>query len=148
MNDYLDDPCRDLEHTDIMKNRVSILRITFCAAAVLSVCACQTVSLPKIDMIKSPEFAEEAANFGTEFPRTEDAPFEPEDIRSDSQWDSDARVMQALRDKSIKTDVEPGLSEAEAEARFEALKAKVQAYKKDDPASGPVQGFPKYKPRR
>lgn len=110
--------------------------------------ACQTVSMPKLDLIKSPEFSADAANIGKDFPRVKDAPFEPTDIRSDEQWDKDAQTMMALRDGPHPLNPEAGLSEAEAEARYKALKAKVQAYKLDDPATGPVQGFPNYKPRR
>lgn len=111
-------------------------------------CACQTVKIPKIDILKSPEFSEDAANISKDYPRVKDAPIAPIDIRSDEQWDQDARAMQALRENATPMDAEPGLSEAEADARFETLKAKVQAYKKDDPATGPVQGFPDYQPRR
>ena len=67
-------------------------------------------------------------------------------MRSAREWDKDVRVLQELQKNAL--GVEPSLSETEGDARFEALKAKAQAYKKDDPASGPVEGFPKYKPRR
>jgi len=43
---------------------------------------------------------------------------------------------------------QPGLTETDAQAEYETLKAKAQAYKLDDPASGPVQFFPDYEPRR
>jgi len=109
---------------------------------------CQTVKMPKIDIMKSPEFREDAANIAKDYPRVKDAPTVPDDIRSDAQWDKDARALQNLRETSIRGEIEPGLTEAEAEAKFEALKAKAQAYKKDDPATGPVQGFPDYEPRR
>ena len=56
--------------------------------------------------------------------------------------------MQALRDGARPFGDEDTLTQAQGDARFEALKAKAQAYKKDDPASGPVDGFPKYRPRR
>jgi hypothetical protein len=104
--------------------------------------------MPKIDIMKSPEFSEDAANINKEYPSVKDAPLAPEDIRSDAQWDRDARAMQALRDSSAPAPIEPSLTEAEAERRYEALKAKAQAYKLDDPATGPVQGFPDYEPRR
>lgn len=123
-------------------------RIGKCFIAGLLMAGCQTVKMPKIDIMKSPEFSEEAANIAKDYPRAKDAPLAPTDIRSDEQWDKDARALQRLGDSSLRTKVEPGLTEAEAEAEFEALKEKAQAYKKDDPASGPVQGFPDYKPRR
>lgn len=131
-----------------MTKHVHILRITMGLVACLSFSACQTVKMPKIDVMKSPEFSEDAANLSKEYPRVKDAPEAPKDIRSDAQWDRDARAMQALRDNSNEFESQSGLSRAEAEAQFEDLKAKAQAYKKDDPASGPVQGFPDYEPRR
>ena len=131
-----------------MTKQVLISRITLSIACALALCACQTVKMPKIDILKSPEFSEDAENISKEYPRVKDAPLAPTDIRSDAQWDDDARAMQALRENSTPIEIEPGLSRAEAQARFEVLKAKAQAYKKDDPATGPVQGFPDYKPRR
>ncbi|MEP4051632.1 MAG: hypothetical protein ABJN22_05250 [Litorimonas sp.] len=104
--------------------------------------------MPKIDIMKSPEFSEDAANIAKDYPRVKDAPLAPTDIRSDSQWDRDARAMLKLRETSGVAEGAPGITEAEAEAEYEALKAKAQAYKKDDPATGPVEGFPDYKPRR
>lgn len=131
-----------------MMKRVQISRIAAAMAVSFALSACHTVKMPKFDLVKSPEFSEDAANIAKDYPRVKDAPLAPSDIRSDAQWDKDVRAMQNLRDISSPALGEPGLSEAEAEARYEALKAKAQAYKKDDPASGPVQGFPNYKPRR
>lgn len=118
------------------------------ASVVLS--ACQTVSMPKIsEIMKSPEFSEDAATIGNDYPNIADAPPAPTDIRSDEQWDDDARSLQALRDDTGRVPMEAGPSEAQATRQFESLKAKAQAYKKDDPASGPVQRpIPNYKPRR
>lgn len=106
--------------------------------------------MPKIDdIMKSPTFGEDASNIGNDYPKLADAPAAPTDLRSDRQWDIDARNLQALRDDRTGTQNESGPSTAEADQQFESLKAKVQAYKKDDPASGPVQqAFPNYKPRR
>ena len=111
-------------------------------------CGCQSVSLPTIDIMKSPEFTEEAANFaeGKEFPKTKDAPEAPTDVRSDREWDQDARALEALRGSVDGIKMESGPTEREAAREFNALKAKAQAYKKDDPRSGPVTPvFPKSK---
>lgn len=126
-----------------------IKRVVF-LSGLIAFSGCQTVKMPKIDVIKSPEFSEDAANIPTSYPRVIDAPIRPEDIRSDRQWDRDAKALQALRAKSVKTDSEPTLSQAEIESEFEALKAKVQAYKKDDPAGGVDSSFHKVdlKPRQ
>ena len=110
--------------------------------------ACQTVKMPKLDLMKSPEFSEDAANIEKDYPRVKDAPLAPTDIRSDVQWDRDARAMQALRKRPDLIENQPGLTETDAQAEYETLKAKAQAYKLDDPASGPVQFFPDYEPRR
>ena len=132
-----------------MMKRVFSLRIAALAVASLSLTACQTVKMPKLsDLVKSPEFSEDAAKISQDFPRVKDAPFEPTDIRSDAQWDKDANAILALRDKPNQISSESGLTAAQAEAEYEKLKAKAQAYKKDDPAAGPVEGFPKYEPRR
>jgi len=127
-----------------------IMRITTAVILTATLCGCQTISVPKIDIMKSPEFAEEAANFAKEkdFPSVQDAPQEPTDIRSAEQWDKDVRSLQALRDGDGEVQMESGPTDRQATAEFNRLKAKAQAYKKDDPKSGPVQGFPDYMPRR
>ncbi len=129
-----------------MENRVLIKRLVIGLSAAITLSACQTVSVPKFDFVKTPEFSEDAANIDPSFPSVDDAPEVPTDVRSAREWDKDVRVLQELQKNAL--GVEPSLSETEGDARFEALKAKAQAYKKDDPASGPVEGFPKYKPRR
>lgn len=123
-----------------------IKRLVIGLSAAITLSACQTVSVPKFDFVKTPEFSEDAANIDPSFPSVDDAPEVPTDVRSAQEWDKDVRVLQELQKNAL--GVEPSLSETEGDARFEALKAKAQAYKKDDPASGPVEGFPKYKPRR
>ena len=129
-----------------MENRVLIKLLVIGLSAAITLSACQTVSVPKFDFVKTPEFSEDAANIDPSFPSVDDAPEVPTDVRSAREWDKDVRVLQELQKNAL--GVEPSLSETEGDARFEALKAKAQAYKKDDPASGPVEGFPKYKPRR
>lgn len=131
-----------------MKNAALIKRIVTGLTAALTLSACQTVAMPKLDFIKTPEFSEDAANINQSFPNVEDAPDAPTDVRSDKQWDKDARDLQALRNDRRPVISDEGVTEADDRARFEKLKAKAQAYKRGDPASGPVQGFPPYKPRR
>lgn len=133
-----------------MMRPVHSLRIILSVAAMGSLCGCQTIKMPNVDIMKSPEFSEEAANFAKEkdYPDVKDAPLAPTDIRSDKQWDNDARVLLALRSDDTITPADPGPTTSEADAEFERLKAKAQAYKKDDPITGPVQGFPNYGPPR
>lgn len=130
--------------------RLYINRLVMVFAAALCLASCQTVSFPKIENImKSPEFSEDAANIGEDYPDINEAPSAPTDIRSDKQWDDDARGLQALRDDSGRITMESGPSDAEATRQYERLRAKAQAYKKDDPRSGPVPPtIPNYKPRR
>jgi len=131
-----------------MMKRMKFSGFAVSLAAVLTVSACQTVKMPKIDLMKSPEFSEDAENIEKTFPRVKDAPDAPTDIRSDVQWDRDARAMQALRDRQRSIDIAPPLTDSDARADYDALKAKAQAYKLDDPASGPVDIYPDYQPRR
>lgn len=131
-----------------MKNEVVIKRIGIAMGAALILAACQTVSMPKLDFIKTPEFSVDAANIDKSYPRVAEAPEAPTDVRTAEQWDQDVRTIQALRDAPRPDGVEEGFTTADDQLRYEALKAKVHAYKADDPASGPVQGFPDYRPRR
>jgi len=124
------------------------LRISIIAGTCYLLAGCQTVKLPMLDVVKSPEFSEDAKNIDPDYPRPMDAPPAPDDIRSDAQWDRDARSLEKLRESSIRGEMSTTITRAESEAEFETLKAKAQAYKKDDPVSGPVEGFPDYKPRR
>lgn len=106
--------------------------------------------MPNLDVLKSPEFSEEAANIPRSFPNTGDAPERPEDIRSDRQWDQDAKVLQKLRDEYEPTAIDPDMSAQNTDARFQDLKSKAQAYKKDDPEGGIDTDFPEFRiePRR
>lgn len=123
-------------------------RVLLACACALALGACQTVKMPKINLDKSSEFSEEAKSIAKDYPRVSDAPLAPDDIRSSAQWDKDAVALQNLRAKKSQFTLESGPDAAESAGEFEALKAKVQAYKQDDPPSGPIQGFPDHEPRR
>ena len=114
--------------------RAALIRITFVFAATTTLSACQTVRMPKIDIMKTPEFADDANNIGTEYPDVGEAPIAPADIRSDKQWDQDAKTIMALREPTPP----PGdaLTQAEIDARFANLVDEVQAYKEGDPPGG------------
>lgn len=128
-----------------MKQVFTSTRIVLLAAA-LSISACQTVKMPNLDVIKSPEFSEDAANIERSYPRAVDAPVQPKDVRSGAQWDKDAKALQRLRNLSDKAEAEPALTEQEIEDRYNVLKEKAQAYKADDPAT--ETDFPKIDTRR
>ena len=131
-----------------MKNSVFMNRIAIAALSATMLSACGTVSMPKLDFIKTPEFHEDAANIDKSYPDVKDAPEAPSDVRSRAQWDKDARALDALRNVRRPVSLNQTFTEAEDQAAFEKLKAKARAYKKGDPVTGPVQGFPAYKPRR
>lgn len=128
-------------------NSGQIKRIGLLFTIGFALCACQTVKLPT-DLVKSPEFLEDAQNISKDYPRVSEAPTSPDDIRSAAQWDKDAKALQDLRSQTRNFAVEPGPDNSTADAEYDALKAKVQGYKKDDPQSGPIEGFPDYEPRR
>jgi len=115
-----------------MIEQTNLIRVALGLGACLTMSACQTVKMPKLDLMKSPEFSEDAANIEKDYPRVKDAPLAPTDIRSDVQWDRDARAMQALRKRPDLIENQPGLTETDAQAEYETLKAKAQAYKLDD----------------
>ena len=103
------------------------------AAASLS--ACSTVKMPNLDFLKFSEFEEEAKNIG-DFPDIKDTPEAPTDVRSDAQWDLEAKKLIKERDafNSAKVGLEePTKSEAELARDLAALRARVRAYKADDP---------------
>lgn len=105
------------------------------AAASLS--ACSTVKMPNLDFFKSLGFEDEddAKSLG-EYPSIADTPTTPTDVRSAAVWDSEAKKLIAERDafNAAKSSIaEPLRSEAELEREAAELRARVQAYKADDP---------------
>jgi len=115
-----------------MKSETKINRIVFCVA-LLTLAGCQTFKMPSLDsldIVKSPEFEEAAANIPETYPRAVDAPLEPEDIRSSKQWDKDARSLQQMQSEAIGS----GLATAQSSG--------AQAYKLDDPARDAGANYP------
>ncbi len=95
--------------------------------------ACSSVSLPNVDFLKLPEFEEDAKNV-KDYPKVADAPQMPVDTRTSQAWDDSARALLAKRDSfNVPLDGNPEKSEEQLLREFEALKAKVDAYKADDP---------------
>ena len=94
--------------------------------------------MPKIDIMKSPQFENDSKNIGNTYPKVGAAPQAPADIRSDRAWDKDAEQLQALAAASSDIPpVEEVLTPAQIDARYRDLAAKAQAYKLDDPIGGP-----------
>ena len=125
-----------MSHKKVMKNVFGNYRIVF-LASLIAMAGCQTFEMPSLeslDLIKSPEFAEDAENIETSFPKAVDAPVAPEDVRSSSQWDDDAASLQKLQEASQNRNLGSPEEIDEPNANYEDLKAKAQAYKLDDPA--------------
>jgi len=101
------------------------------AAASLS--ACTTVRMPDLDFLKLPEFRDEANNIKG-YPKASDAPTAPTDVRNATVWDTEAKKLMAERDSfNAPASVESTKSDTEIAREADALKAKVHAYKADDP---------------
>lgn len=103
------------------------------AAASLS--ACSTVKMPNLDFLKFSEFEEDAKNIG-DYPSIADTPTAPTDVRSAALWDIEANKLIKERDafSAAKGSIEEPLkSEADLAREAAALRARVRAYKLDDP---------------
>ncbi len=101
--------------------------------ASLMMSACSTVKVPNIDFIKFPEFLEEARNI-KDYPKVSDAPSAPEDVRSAKAWDDAAKAIIDQRETytaSEAPDFKPATESLSDEV--DVLKARVRAYKLDDP---------------
>ena len=110
----------------------SLTKIALIAAAV-SLASCSTVKLPDLDILKMTGWLEELRDVEA-YPKVSETPDAPTDIRSDAAWDSDAKNLIKMRDEfeALKGD---GVvkSDAELAQELDALRAKVRAYKADDP---------------
>jgi len=102
------------------------------AAASLS--ACSTVKMPDLGLFSSSsQFEEEAKNI-SDYPDVADAPAAPTGIKSAKYWDREAQKLINERDNfSPPAPVDATRTDAEIARDLEELKAKVNAYKADDP---------------
>ena len=109
--------------------------ITLAAAGCLS--ACQTVKIPEFEFMKSlADGFEEATNIG-EAPDGQNTSLSPEEIRSAEAWDTQAKALIAARDAKALPDYDfVPKTDAEIAQEKAALKARVHAYKADDPVGG------------
>ncbi len=108
------------------RNYIKLVGLVMC----LTVNACTTVKMPKLDFVKFPEFLEETRNFEA-YPKVQEAPEAPNDLRSAEAWDAEARKILALKNASPVTNIDATGTMSSEE--YAALKARVQAYKRDDP---------------
>lgn len=116
--------------------RLTPARITAIALMSAALSGCITVSMPKIDIMKTPEFADDAANIGNAYPDLAEAPSRPADVRTDAAWDEDAERLLALRTSFPEASPEDQLTQAEIDAEFADRLSKVRAYKAGDPPGG------------
>ena len=105
-------------------------------SAMVCLSGCSTVSMPDINLPKFSKISEffEGRNEIDDYPDVTDAPSAPTDIRADAAWDNDAKNLIKLRDE-FKALENNGVAKSDAQITqdLEALKAKVRAYKADDP---------------
>lgn len=115
----------------IVSKKVTRISAIVLAGALLT--ACNTVSMP--DLVDLPEFSEAIEGSDKlKYPNPSDAPAAPDDVRSASDWDRAAKNLIRKRDGfEAPADMSGGQSDQELEENFDALKAKVEEYKLDDP---------------
>lgn len=106
------------------------LRIVIWLVATGLLSGCSTVRMPNLDFVKFPEFLEEANNI-KDYPKVSDAPNEPIDVRSATEWDEAAQELITKREGYERPYLPSG--DVNVPQDVEALKAKVREYKLDDP---------------
>lgn len=111
----------------------STVRLLTGLAIAAGLAGCSSVKLPKADLMKFGEYHEDAKGVKT-YPKITEAPEAPTDLRSDAAWDHAARKLLQTRDGfETPSDLAPARTQAEIERDFQAARARVQEYKKDDP---------------
>lgn len=95
--------------------------------------ACASVKIPKLDLIKLPDFRAESEELG-EYPAVEDAPTLPTEVRTDRQWDRVAKDIIRVRD-SFNAPQEPErvTAASDIEREIDRLTDVVNEYRADDP---------------
>ena len=115
----------------LLRHRQTLIFIT--AITAFSLSACASVKIPKLDLIKLPDFKAESEKLG-EFPELANAPGLPEEVRSARQWDNTARNIIKIRD-NFKAPIEPDRPKTTKEINREVnrLTREVNEYRADDP---------------
>ena len=99
----------------------------------ISLTACANVKIPKLDLMKLPDFRAESEKLG-EYPDVEDAPNLPEEVRSAREWDRTAEDIIKLRDGfDTPTESDRPKSASEIQREINRLTDSVNEYRADDP---------------
>ncbi len=115
-----------------LRNLGKLLRNLGIVVAAGLLTSCASVKIPDFDFIKFPEFKKDAENVG-DFPKVEDAPQTPKNIRSDDQWDAAAKNITVEGDGMLPPRNSDAKTDAQIKRDMQKLRDEVDAYKKDDP---------------
>ena len=115
------------------KHVINLLKLGGGIIVLLSVNACASIKLPSLDLIKLPEFRQDAENLG-DYPNVEDAPALPKEVGSDKLWDNRAKKIIQARDQ-FNAPIEPDrpVTDDQINQEIDRLRASVNEYRKDDP---------------
>lgn len=107
--------------------------IIIAALTAMSLSACASVKIPKLDLGKLPGFNSSDEDLG-EFPKLADAPALPEEVRSAKNWDKTANDIIKKRD-NFNAPAEPNRPKTaqQIEREIDRLTDAVNAYRADDP---------------
>lgn len=100
----------------------------------LTLGACSTITVPKIEFMGDSEFSEEVRHIDPTIPSAANIPARPANVRSSEAWDASAQDLLDLK-VSLKLAVpaDGAVNPQAIEQSFETLKQQAQAYKADDP---------------
>ncbi len=102
-------------------------------SAVFALAGCTTVKLPDIDFLRMTGFFDNKDKID-DYPKVSDAPSRPTGTRTHAVWDAEAKELITKRDLFNDLDgYSAAKSDAQIESDLDALRAKVRAYKADDP---------------
>ena len=102
-------------------------------SAVFGLAGCTTVKLPDINLLRMTGLFDNKDKIDG-YPRVSDAPDLPTGTRTNADWDTEAKAI--IKKRDVFNDLDGNgvaISDAEFQRDVEALKAKVRAYKADDP---------------
>ena len=115
------------------KHVINLFKLGSGVVVLLSVNACASIKLPSLDLLKLPEFREDAENLDS-YPSVEDAPALPGDVGSDKLWDNRANKIIDIRD-NFNAPEEPDrpVTDDQINREIDRLTDSVNEYRKDDP---------------